>query len=99
MTVIESKDINKGSDNVFIDLGFSEDEAMNLKIKADLMIELRSFIKNHGWTQQETANFFQETQSQINNLMNGDISQFSVDKLLNMLAKTGMKVKIEISNT
>ncbi len=37
-------EITFGNENVFVDLGFSPDEAMNLKIKADLMLELRSFI-------------------------------------------------------
>ena len=48
--MIDSKsiDITTGSDNVFEDLGFPPDEALNLKIRADLMLELRSFIKNKG---------------------------------------------------
>ncbi len=28
--------------------------------------------------------------------MNGEISRFSVDKLINMLARAGMEVKVEI---
>ena len=96
MTLINSTDVTLGKDNVFEDLGFSADEAMNLKIRADLMLQLRSFIRNKGWTQQEAATFFDETQPRISNLINGDISRFSVDKLLNMLAKAGMGVRIEV---
>ncbi|BAQ65122.1 helix-turn-helix domain-containing protein [Geminocystis sp. NIES-3709] len=88
--------LTKGSDNVFEDLGFSHVEAMNLKIRTDLMIELRSFILKKGWTQSEAAQFFNETQPRISNLMNVDISRFSVDKLLNMIAKANMKVKLEV---
>ena len=36
--------VRHSSDNVFRDLGFSEDEAENLKVRADLMIELTKLI-------------------------------------------------------
>ncbi len=96
MLIEEKIEVTKGSDNVFEDLGFSPIEAMNLKIRTDLMIELRSFILKKGWTQLEAAQFFNETQPRISNLMNLDITRFSVDKLLNMVAKANMKVKLEI---
>lgn len=89
-------DVTLAQDNIFADLGFSEDEAVNLKIRADLMLTLRSFIKAKGWTQKEAAKFFDETQPRISCLMNGDIKRFSVDKLLLMLSKAGMEVKFEV---
>ncbi|MEY2856075.1 MAG: hypothetical protein RLZZ74_384 [Cyanobacteriota bacterium] len=88
--------ITQGSDNIFEDLGFEEAEAANLKIRADLMLALREYIQLMGWTQEQAAEFFQETQPRISNLINGEISRFSVDKLINMLARAGMKVKVEI---
>jgi predicted XRE-type DNA-binding protein len=96
MITEEKIQVTKGSDNVFEDLGFSPVEAMNLKIRTDLIIELRSFILEKGWTQSEAAQFFNETQPRISNLMNVDISSFSVDKLLKMIAKANMKVKLEV---
>ncbi|WP_017296297.1 helix-turn-helix domain-containing protein [Geminocystis herdmanii] len=96
MITEEKIQVTKGSDNVFEDLGFSPIEAMNLKIRTDLIIELRSFILEKGWTQSEAAQFFNETQPRISNLMNVDISRFSVDKLLKMIAKANMKVKLEV---
>ncbi|MBD2395963.1 XRE family transcriptional regulator [Cyanobacterium aponinum FACHB-4101] len=89
--------VTKGSDNVFEDLGFSPKEAMNLKIRTDLMIELRAFILEKGWTQSEAAQFFNETQPRISNLMNLDVTRFSVDKLINMVALTNMKINLKIS--
>ncbi len=96
MTQSNQIEITLGSDNIFEDLGFNSEEATNLKIRADLMLILRTFIHEKGWTQQEAANFFNETQTSISNLMNGDINCFSVDMLLILLDKTGMKVKVEI---
>lgn len=83
------------SDNVFTDLGFNTEEAANLKVRADLMLDLRQYIQERGWTQEQAAAFFGD-QPRISNLMNGEISRFSVDKLLNMIDRTGMQVTVEV---
>ena len=85
-----------GSDNIFEDLGFDRDEALTLKVRADLIIDLRERIQSQGWTQKEAAEFLGETQPRISNLMNGEISRFSIDKLINLLGKIGMEVRIEV---
>jgi predicted XRE-type DNA-binding protein len=82
--------------NVFKDLGFGDEEAANLKIRADLMISLQKFIKSQNWTQVDAANFFGETQPRISNLMNGDIDRFAIDKLVQMLSRAGMEVRIVV---
>lgn len=92
----ENIDIRPGSENVFADLGFSPEEAINLKIRADLMLDLKRYIQAQSWTQIEAATFFEETQPRISNLLNGDIHRFSIDKLIIMLAKAGMQVKVEV---
>jgi predicted XRE-type DNA-binding protein len=89
--------ITKGSDNVFKDLGFGDEEAANLKIRADLIIDLQRFIKSKNWTQAEAATFFSETQPRINNLMNGDIDRFAIDKLVQMLTTAGMEVRVLVA--
>lgn len=74
--------VNQSIDNVFEDLGFNTEEAANLKIRADLMLDLRQYIQERGWTQAQAAAFFGETQPRISNLMHGKIGRFSVDRLL-----------------
>ena len=88
--------IIKGQDNVFDDLGFSPEEAANLKIRADLILDLQKYIEKQDWTQQEAAMFFNETQPRISNLMKVDIERFSIDKLVQMIFKAGMKIKVEV---
>lgn len=90
-----NKSLTKGSSNVFEDLGFQPGEAANLKIRADLMIGLRRHIQKHGWTQAQAAEFFGETQPRISNLLKGEISRFSVDKLIVMLARAGITIRVE----
>ena len=87
----------KGSKNVFEDLGFEPEEAANLRIRADLMFNLRQIIREKGWTLAKAAAFFGETQPRISNLIHGDIRRFSVDKLINMLTRAGMEVRVEVS--
>ena len=86
----------EGSANVFEDLGFEREEAANLKIRADLMLDLRRYIEQQGWTQEQAAHYFGETQPRISNLMRGEIDRFSVDKLIKMLAHAGMEVRVEV---
>ena len=88
--------VTRGQDNVFVDLGFDAEEAANLKIRADLMLDIRQYIQDRDWTQAEAATFFGETQPRISNVMKGEISRFSIDKLINMLARAGLRVRFEI---
>ncbi len=87
----------EGKANVFADLGFAPEEAANLKIRADLMLDLRRYIEQRQWTQAEAARYFGETQPRISNLMRGEIARFSVDKLIKMLANAGMEVRVEVN--
>lgn len=89
-------DFREGKENVFQDLGFSVEEAANLKVRADLMLDVRQYIERQGWTQAEAARFFGETQPRISNLMRGEIGRFSIDKLVNMLAHAGLEVEVSV---
>lgn len=83
--------------NIFEELGFDKEEASNLIIRADLMLDLRKFIQSNNWTQVEAAVFFGETQPRISNLMNGDIDRFAIDKLVKMLSRAGMEVRVLVT--
>jgi predicted XRE-type DNA-binding protein len=83
--------------NIFEELGFDKEEANNLTIRADLMLDLRKFIQSNKWTQAEAAVFFGETQPRISNLMNGDIDRFAIDKLVQMLSRAGMEVRVLVT--
>ncbi len=93
--VAKGRQVIHGSDNVFEDVGFEAVEAANLKVRADLMLDLRQYIQARGWTQAEAVAFFGETQPRISNLLKGEITRFSIDKLINMLARAGIQVRVE----
>lgn len=88
--------ITQAADNIFIDLGFSAEEADNLLIRSQLILALQNQIKHHGWTIEQTAQNLRQSSDQIKALTQGKIGQFSVDILIVMLNQVGMTVKVEI---
>lgn len=92
----EEDKIHESSGNIFLDLGFAAEEAANLLLRSNLMGELRRYIENQGLKQREAAEAFGVTQPEISYLVSGKIDRFSVDKLVNMLARVGKQVSVEI---
>jgi predicted XRE-type DNA-binding protein len=87
----------RSSGNVFRDLGFDREEADNLKIRADLMIAAAKLIETRGLTQAEAARVFGVTQPRISDLTRGKIDRFSIDGLVEMLGRAGIKVSMILS--
>jgi predicted XRE-type DNA-binding protein len=85
-----------GGENVFEDLGFSAEEAASLQVRTDLMLKLRQYILQRGWSQEQAANFFGETQPRISDLMGDEVTCFSVDDLIHLLMRAGMQVEVEV---
>ena len=83
-------------EDVFDAIADSPEEAMNLKLRAGLMRELRHKIGEHGWTQAQTARKLNVSQPRVSDLLNGKVSKFSLDALVNMLAALGSKVSMQV---
>ena len=83
--------------NIFQDLGFDPEESENLRVRADLMIELSRLIESMGWTQEEAAEIMGVTQPRISDLVRGKIDRFSIDSLVSMLGSAGISVRITTS--
>ena len=77
--------IRRSSGNVFSDLGFPAEEAVNLKMRSDLMIRLSTLIDARGLTQAQAAALFGVTQPRVSDLVRGKIDRFSIDTLVAML--------------
>lgn len=82
------------SGNVFRDLGFSGDEAEYLKVRADLMVNLQQVITARGLKQVEAAKLLGVTQPRVSDLMRGRIDLFSIDTLIDMLARLGVRTRL-----
>jgi predicted XRE-type DNA-binding protein len=89
--------ITPSSGSVFTDLGFSEEEAEHLRIRSDLMMEVRKLIEERKLTQSGAAKLMGVTQPRISDLVRGRIDLFSIDALVGMLARAGVHVEVVVS--
>ena len=86
----------RGSDNIFVDLGFPPGEAENLKLRSDLMIAIVSLYRRSGLTQAEAAKRLGITHPRLNALLKSRIDQFSLDSLVNIASRAGLNVRLVI---
>ena len=83
--------------NVFDAIAESPEEALNMKLRAGLIREIRAKVSDTNWTQTETARQLGITQPRVSDLLNGKMSKFSLDTLVNMLARLGSDVKLRVA--
>jgi predicted XRE-type DNA-binding protein len=88
--------ITHGSDNVFADLGFAPEIAANLKIRADLMLALREIIQSRAWSIEQASQSLQESPATIENLLQGEIDQFTVEQLIPILTRCGCQINLQV---
>lgn len=82
----------ESSDNTFLDLGFDEVEARNLKFRSHLMTILVRYIQEKKLTQKDAAKELHVSQPRISNLLHGKIDLFSVGMLLDMMERAGFQI-------
>jgi predicted XRE-type DNA-binding protein len=82
------------ADSVFYDLAETPEEAANLTARGLLMIAIEQRIKEEGWTQTDAAAHLHVTQPRISDLLNGKITKFSLDALVNMLPAVGLTIQV-----
>jgi predicted XRE-type DNA-binding protein len=85
--------ITKGSGNVFRDLGYSPAEAEHLRVRAELMLMLERLIARRRLTQAQAAKLLGVSQPRVNDLVRGRFHRFSIDALVEMLARAGIRVR------
>ena len=86
--------VRKSSGNVFADLGFERNEAAHLRIRSALMATLGQVLRDRGLTQAQAAELLEVSQPRVSDLVRGKIDMFSVDTLVDMLARAGVRVDI-----
>jgi predicted XRE-type DNA-binding protein len=90
-----SEDIVKSTGNVFIDLGYSPDEAAILQMRADLMADLRKWIKAKRLTQAKATEILGISQSRVSDLIRGKWERFSLEMLITLATRAGMHVTLK----
>jgi predicted XRE-type DNA-binding protein len=88
------KTSTKSSGNVFIDLGFATEEAAILKMRADLMADLRKLIEAKKLTQAQAAEVLGVSQARVSDLVRGKWEKFSLEMLITLATRAGMRISL-----
>jgi predicted XRE-type DNA-binding protein len=88
-------DFEKGSGNVFADLGLEDSD--ELFARAKIGFHVYKILKDKKLAQREIAALLGIKQPEVSHLMNGHFSRFTTDKLLDFLKRLERKVTIRIS--
>lgn len=91
-------DIERGSGNVFKDIGFPDDEAESLLVRAQLMSAIHDHIKSRGLSQRQMAKVMGVQQPRIAEIMSMKFQLFSSDLLVKLLSRLGKKVSVVIED-
>lgn len=95
-TVLRFNDerVTRSGGNVFIDLGFEPAEAAMLALRSQLMIRIEQHLKSQDWTRLETAKRLGITQPEASKLKKGAWRDLSLDMLLTLAARAGLRSKL-----
>jgi predicted XRE-type DNA-binding protein len=91
---IEEKEYEKGSGNVFADLGFENPEEE--LAKSDLTAQISYIIKKRKLTQTQVAEILGVDQPRISSLLRGRFDLFSFDMLMHFLKILGQDIEIVV---
>jgi len=86
--------IEKGSGNVFVDLGFPDAKERTLKVQ--LAMEVNRALAARSLTQAESARTLGILQPHVSDLARYRLDRFSVERLMNFLTGLGSDVEIRI---
>lgn len=79
-------------------LGDTPEQTENLKLRAELMTQIRDYVESLNVTQKEAATRLGLTQPRLNDLLRGRLDRFSLDMLVNVLARAGKHVNVIVAD-
>jgi predicted XRE-type DNA-binding protein len=86
----------RGLGSVFQDL-YPADEAAEMEIRAQLLRGLTDWLKASGLTQIQAAKALGLTQARISDLHRGKINRFSLDLLVRLASRAGLRPKLTLA--
>ena len=104
----KSMHITPAGGNIFADLGFDTEEALalqaeskriiaeKLSIKESLMTELAGWINEKKLKQADAAIILGVTRPRVSDVVNKKSFKFTIDALVDMLARTGKHVQLSV---
>ncbi len=93
----EKIDISPSSGNVFADIGVKNPE--EYMAKAMLAQQINKIIHERGWKQKKAMEVLDIDQPKVSNLATGQLSAFSITRLITFLNKLDQDVDIVVKPT
>jgi predicted XRE-type DNA-binding protein len=78
--------------NIFAALGFESEEALDLKLRSDLLMIINRIIAKHD--SRQLQEILGEDQPRISELLNGKLDKLSLNRLVRYAAKLGQPIEI-----
>ena len=79
--------VERGSGNVFADLGLPDSDAHF--VKAELVSRMDDIVRERGITQAEAARLLGVSEPDLSRLLRGDFREYSLERLLRLLTALG----------
>ena len=104
----EIRHVTQSGANLFLELGFSDEEAKRLQtasrqqindtrqLKEQLMSELAEWIEQHHLKQAEAAQILMVSRPRVSDVVNKKTAKFTIDTLVEMLSRVGKPVRLAI---
>lgn len=82
--------------NVWDALEDSPEDAATMTMRSNVMIAIKGQVLGWKTTQTRAARRLGITQPRLNDLLQGKINKFSLDTLMTLATRAGLKVKIDV---
>lgn len=86
----------RSSGNLFKDMGVPDAE--NMKVRAELIVEIRRLMEEKGWNQTKAAEQFGISRPRLNDILRGRLEKVTIDRLVTMLAAAGRHVRVTVDH-
>lgn len=83
-------------DSVWDALEDTPEEAASMRLRSGLMIAVEQEVRGWGLTQTAAAERLGVTQPRLSDLMRGKVDRFSLDALVELAARAGLAVRVEV---
>ena len=93
----ETVKIEESSGNVFLDIGFPEEEAEYLLLRTDLAFEVHRALDTRKLSRTKIAELLELSPEEAAHLMDWDLDSFSVEQLFTFLNRLGRNVEVRIT--
>jgi predicted XRE-type DNA-binding protein len=85
--------------NVWESLTDTPEGAANMTIRSQLLLAVGDAVKGWNLPQAQAAERLGITQPRLNDLLRGRIAKFSLDALVNLTARAGLVIRLDVQDT